>query len=186
MRGRSGHGRSGRRRSGRRRSGRRRSNRRGPPPQGRAVRQHDGRFQTAKAEETADRYRYPQGIVGQPGRQQQRNIVLPQKLVALQAAPAADIGIDRYLQRFAGSTLPANQVNDGAAALAADEPGGFGGYFQVGGHRASTGIGTAQGRMAPGKSIRLEGGRPRVRWGQGSGGVCCRPGRRGIRRRCSS
>ena len=103
-----------------------------------AVRQHDGRFQTAKAEETADRYRYPQGIVGQPGRQQQRNIVLPQKLVTIQAAPAVDIGIDRYLQRFAGSTLPANQVNDGAAALAADEPGGFGGYFQVSGHRAST------------------------------------------------
>ena len=103
-----------------------------------AVRQHDGRFQTAKAEETADRYRYPQGIVGQPVRQQQRNIVLPQKLVTIQAAPAADIGIDRYLQRFAGSTLPANQVNDGAAALAADEPGGFGGYFQVSRHRAST------------------------------------------------
>ena len=133
MRWRSGHG-----RSRRGHSGRGRSNWRGPPPQGCAVRQHDGHFQTAKAEETADRYRYPQGIVGQPGRQQQRNIVLPQKLVALQAAPAADIGIDRYLQRFAGSTLPANQVNDGAAALAADEPGGFGGYFQVSGHRAPT------------------------------------------------
>ena len=37
--------------------------------------------------------------------------------------------------------MPANQVNDGAAALAADEPGGFGGYFQVSGHRASTGTG---------------------------------------------
>ena len=128
------------------RSGRGRSNRRGPPPQGCAVRQHDGRFQTAKAQETADRYRYPQSIVGQSGRQQQRNIVLPQKLVTIQATPAADIGIDRYLQRFAGSTLPANQVNDGAAALAADEPGGFGGYFQVGGHRASTGIGTGVNR----------------------------------------
>ena len=103
-----------------------------------AVRQHDGHFQTAKAEETADRYRYPQGVVGQPVRQQQRNIVLPETLVAFQAAPAADIGIDRYLQRFTGSTLPANQVNDGAAALAADEPGGFGGYFQVCGHRAPT------------------------------------------------
>ena len=93
MRWRSGHGDS--RRGD---SGRGRSNRRGPPPQGCAVRQHDGHFQTAKAEETADRYRYPQGVVGQPGRQQQRNIVLPEVLVTIQAAPAADIGIDRYLQ----------------------------------------------------------------------------------------
>jgi hypothetical protein len=55
-------------------------------------------------------------------------------LVGLQAAAATDVGIDRYLNGFAGSTLPADQVDHGLSTLVADHLGCFGRYFQSGCH----------------------------------------------------
>ena len=77
-------------------------------------------------------------MFGYPRRQQQLNIALDGAGVGVQAAPPAHIGIDRYLNGLAGSTFPADQVNDGAATLAADELGGLGGDGDFGGHRASS------------------------------------------------
>lgn len=44
------------------------------------------------------------------------------------------VGIDRYLDGFAASTLPADQVNDGLTPLVPDELGGFRSYFELCGH----------------------------------------------------
>ena len=73
-------------------------------------------------------------MFGYARRQQQLNIALDGAGIGIQAA-AAHIGIDRYLNGFAGSTFPADEVNDGAASFAADELGGFRGDGDFGGHR---------------------------------------------------
>ena len=57
------------------------------------------------------------------------------RLVGFQALAAADVGIDRYLNGLAASTLPTDEVDDGLATLVADELGGFGGYLKVGRHK---------------------------------------------------
>ena len=67
------------------------------------------------------------GVFGDAGRQQQLNIILAGAAVGVQVAAAANIGIDRYLNRLAGSTLPADKVDYGPAALLPDALGGFGG-----------------------------------------------------------
>ena len=76
------------------------------------------------------------GVFRDAWRQVQGDIFLAGGVVGFQAAATLDVGIDRYLDGLAGSTLPADQVDDGLAALVADELGRFRRYFKLCGHVA--------------------------------------------------
>ena len=140
------------------------------PAQGDAVGQGDGGLQVAEQQEPAHRHRHLLGVLGDAGRHEQLNVSVRGRLVGLQAPATANVGIDRYLDGLAASTLPADEVDYGLATLAADELGGFGGYLQVSRHSV------VQSRGCPSQGA----------LGSSSDGGCCRAGRRGIRRRCSS
>ena len=59
--------------------------------------------------ETADGQRYLLSVFRNAGRKVQLNAILFNLPISVQVAPP-QVGIDRYLNRFAGSTFPANQV----------------------------------------------------------------------------
>ena len=143
---------------------------RGAAAQGYAVGQDDGGFEAAEHQEPAQRDSYLLSVLRDAGGEEQRNVFLPGTVVGVQATPAVDVGIDRYLERLAGSTFPADQVNDGAAAFLPDELSGFRGYFQVSGHIV----------ISPGVA------HLKARWGQGGDVGYCRAARNEIHRRYSS
>ena len=96
--------------------------------------QHDGSLQVPEQQEPAHGNVHLHGVFRDARRQVEGDVVLTGGVVGLQAAAAAHVGIDRYLDGLAASTLPADQVNDGLASLVADELGGFWGYFKLGSH----------------------------------------------------
>ena len=98
------------------------------------MRERDGGLQVPEEQEPAHGHRYLLGILGDAGRQVQGDVFLAGGVVGFEAAPAAHVGIDRYLNGLAASTLPADQVDDGLAALVTDELGRFRCYFKLCGH----------------------------------------------------
>ena len=111
-----------------------RLNERSAPAQRDSVGQHDGGLEVPEEQEPAHGDVHLHGVFGDAGRQVQGDVVLGGGVVGLQAATAADVGIDRYLDGLAASTLPADQVDHGLAALLTDELGSFRGYFKLCGH----------------------------------------------------
>ena len=96
-----------------------------------AVRQRDCRLQVPKEQEPAHGQADLLGILRDARRQVEGDVILAGGVVGFQAATTVHVGIDRYLDGFAASTLPADQVDDGLAALVADELGSFRCYFEL-------------------------------------------------------
>ena len=117
------------------RAGPRRLDQRGPSAQCYPIRQRNSGLQVAEHQEPAYGQRHLLGVVGDAGSQQQLDVILAGPLVSVQVAAPAHVGIDRYLNGFAGSTFPADEVNHGLPAPVADELGGFRRYFQACRHK---------------------------------------------------
>ena len=115
-------------------AGRRRLDQRRPASQRDPVGQCDGRLQVAEQQEPAHQHVHPLGVVGDAGGQQQFNVAMLSPLVGVQVAPPPHVGIDRYLNGLAASTLPADQVDHGPSTLVANELGRLGRYFQLCAH----------------------------------------------------